>query len=66
MNPMWRGGVIGGSKIIADPTAGSRMEGPIDHTFGSRTPVVEDDPNWRGFSIPEGVLIDVRKISRRK
>jgi len=44
---------IAGTKITAAPLSPVKPVGYEPNDFGSRTPVVQDDPEWRGFSIPE-------------
>lgn len=46
------------SKIIEDRTHGQGSEFSGNHDFGSRTPVIQNDPRWTGFSIPEWMRLD--------
>jgi hypothetical protein len=51
---------LGGSKIIQDRNNGfgHGWIGSYERNdFGSKTPILEDDPDWRGFSVPEDLRI---------
>ncbi len=50
---------IPGHKIMQDRAHGPRDEAP-HNDFGSRSPVIEDDPDWSGFTLPEGLRITPR------
>jgi hypothetical protein len=50
---------LAGHKIIQDRTHGPKGD-PGHNDYGSRTPVIEDDPEWRGFSVPEDLRVTPR------